>query len=42
VSPTYGSIALAVLRREVPDGAQVDAGGVAGVVKALPFSAAMA
>jgi folate-binding protein YgfZ len=42
VSPTYGSIALAVLRREVPDGARVDAGGVVGVVKALPFGAAMA
>jgi folate-binding protein YgfZ len=42
VSPTHGSIALAVLRREVPDEAEVDAGGVAGVVKALPFGAAMA
>ena len=41
VSPRHGSIALAVLRREVPDGAEVDAGGVAGVVKALPFGAAM-
>ena len=38
----HGSIALAVLRREVPDGAEVDAGGVAGAVKALPFGAAMA
>jgi folate-binding protein YgfZ len=42
VSPTYGSIALAVLRREVPDGAEVDAGGVAGIVKALPFGAVLA
>ena len=42
MSPTHGSIALAVLRREVPDEAEVDAGGVAGVVKALPFAAAMA
>jgi folate-binding protein YgfZ len=41
-SPTYGSIALAVLRREVPDGAEVDVDGVVGVVKALPFGAAMA
>jgi len=42
MSPTHGSIALAVLRREVPDEVEVDAGGVAGVVKALPFGAAMA
>ncbi len=42
VSPRYGSIALAVLRREVPDGAEVDAGGVAGVVKGLPFGATIA
>ena len=42
VSPRYGSIALAVLRREVPDGAEVDAGGVAGVVKGLPFGVTIA
>ena len=42
LSPTHGSIALAVLRREVPDGAEVDAGGVAAIVKTLPFGAAMA
>lgn len=37
VSERFGTISLAVLRREVDDGAQVDAGGPA-TVAALPFS----
>jgi tRNA-modifying protein YgfZ len=37
VSPAYGPIALAILRREVPDGAEVDAGGVAGRAESVPF-----
>ena len=37
VSPRLGPIGLAVLRREVDDGQQVDVGGVAGVVSPLPF-----
>ena len=36
-SPRFGAIGLAVLRREVPDRQKVDAGGVAAVVKPLPF-----
>jgi len=37
-SPRLGRIGLAVLRREVPDRQKLDAGGVAAVVKPLPFS----
>jgi tRNA-modifying protein YgfZ len=37
VSERFGAIGLAVLRREVADGAQVDAGGAA-TVTALPFA----
>ncbi|HEY3764239.1 MAG TPA: hypothetical protein VGL44_03700 [Gaiellales bacterium] len=37
-SPRFGPIGLAVLRREVADGAAGDAGGIALTVSALPFS----
>jgi folate-binding protein YgfZ len=37
-SPRHGPIGLAVLRREVADGAAGDAGGAALTVAALPFS----
>jgi folate-binding protein YgfZ len=37
LSPRFGSIGLAVLRREVADGDRVDAGGVAATVVSLPF-----
>jgi tRNA-modifying protein YgfZ len=37
-SPRFGSIALAVLRREVADGDEVLAGGRPAVVRALPFA----
>ena len=37
-SPRFGAIGLAVLRREVADRQKVDAGGVAAVVKPLPFA----
>ena len=37
VSPAFGPIALAVLRREVEDGAEVDAGGVTARAEQLPF-----
>ncbi|MGZ4481227.1 MAG: CAF17-like 4Fe-4S cluster assembly/insertion protein YgfZ [Gaiellales bacterium] len=37
VSPRYGPIALAVLRREVADGDVVDAGGTPAAVRPLPF-----
>ena len=37
-SPRFGAIGLAVLRREVTDGAQGDAGGAPLTVAALPFS----
>jgi hypothetical protein len=36
-SPRFGRIGLAVLRREVADRQKVEAGGVAAVVKPLPF-----
>jgi tRNA-modifying protein YgfZ len=36
-SPRFGPIGLAVLRREVADRQKVEAGGVAAVVKPLPF-----
>jgi folate-binding protein YgfZ len=36
-SPRFGHIGLAVLRREVADRQEVEAGGVAAVVKPLPF-----
>ena len=39
VSPRFGSIALAVLRREVEDGAEVSVGGTRGRVRPLPFAA---
>jgi tRNA-modifying protein YgfZ len=37
-SPRFGAIGLAVLRREVTDGAHCDAGGAPLTVAALPFS----
>jgi folate-binding protein YgfZ len=37
ISPTYGPIALAVLRREVADGDEVTVGGTPAVVRSLPF-----
>ena len=37
-SPRFGQIGLAILRREVPDGAQGAAAGAALTVVALPFS----
>jgi hypothetical protein len=37
-SPRFGSIGLAVLRRQVADGALGDAGGTALTVVGLPFS----
>jgi len=37
LSPRFGSIALAVLRREVADGDVVDAGGRPAAVRPLPF-----
>jgi tRNA-modifying protein YgfZ len=37
-SPRFGPIGLAVLRREVADGAQGDAGGTAVTVVPLPFA----
>ncbi|HET7428424.1 MAG TPA: hypothetical protein VFJ66_03165 [Gaiellales bacterium] len=39
VSPRFGPISLAVLRREVEDGADVDVSGVRAVVRPLPFAA---
>ena len=39
VSPRFGAIALAVLRREVDDGAQVSVGGTPARVRSLPFAA---
>ena len=39
VSPRFGAIALAVLRREVDDGAQVSVGGTPARVRPLPFAA---
>ncbi|HUZ85272.1 MAG TPA: glycine cleavage T C-terminal barrel domain-containing protein, partial [Gaiellales bacterium] len=36
LSPRLGWIALAMLRREVEDGAAISAGGVSGRVQALP------
>jgi tRNA-modifying protein YgfZ len=39
VSPRFGPIALAVLRREVGDGDEVDVAGVRAVVRPLPFAA---
>jgi tRNA-modifying protein YgfZ len=39
VSPRFGPIALAVLRREVQDGDQVEVAGVAARVRPLPFAA---
>ena len=39
VSPRFGPIALAVLRREVEDGDEVDVAGVRAVVRPLPFAA---
>jgi glycine cleavage system aminomethyltransferase T len=40
-SPRLGAIALAVVRREVPDGETVDAGGLAARVSGLPFRVPM-
>jgi folate-binding protein YgfZ len=37
VSPTFGPIALAIVRREAEPGATLDAGGVAAEVVDLPF-----
>jgi folate-binding protein YgfZ len=37
-SPRFGAIGLGVLRREVENGATVDAGGRPATVRALPFS----
>ena len=37
-SPRFGPIGLAILRREVADGARGDAGGAALTVVALPFA----
>jgi folate-binding protein YgfZ len=39
VSPRFGPISLAVLRREVEDGEAVEVGGVSGRVRSLPFAA---
>jgi folate-binding protein YgfZ len=39
VSPRFGPISLAVLRREVEDGAEVNVSGVRAVVRPLPFAA---
>jgi tRNA-modifying protein YgfZ len=39
VSPRFGPIALAVLRREVEDGDEVDVAGVQARVRPLPFAA---
>ncbi|HET6847789.1 MAG TPA: hypothetical protein VFH74_02955 [Gaiellales bacterium] len=39
VSPRFGPISLAVLRREIEDGAEVDVAGVRAVVRPLPFAA---
>jgi folate-binding protein YgfZ len=39
VSPRFGPIALAVLRREVQDGDEVDVAGVRARVRPLPFAA---
>jgi len=39
VSPRFGPISLAVLRREVEDGDEVDVAGVRAVVRPLPFAA---
>jgi hypothetical protein len=37
LSPRFGPIALAVVRREVADGDRVTVGGTAAVVRSLPF-----
>jgi hypothetical protein len=37
-SPRFGPIGLAILRREVAEGAAGDADGIALTVTALPFS----
>jgi folate-binding protein YgfZ len=37
VSPRHGPIALAIVRREVADGDEVDAGGTPALVRPLPF-----
>ena len=37
-SPRFGAIGLAVLRREVADGTEGDAGGAALTVVPLPFA----
>jgi hypothetical protein len=39
VSPRFGPISLAVLRREVEDGDEVDVAGVRARVRPLPFAA---
>lgn len=39
VSPRFGPISLAVLRREVADGSEVEVAGVRGWVRPLPFAA---
>jgi folate-binding protein YgfZ len=38
VSPRFGPIGLGILRREVADGARVEAGGVGATVSRLPFA----
>ena len=39
LSPRFGAISLAVLRREVADGDQVEVAGIAARVRPLPFAA---